>query len=107
MKFTTIYQGANKIELFNSLIGKETVKVNGLIVSSEYSFSGTDHVFTIDEDGAPVECKLVTGFGLNGVVIDFYKNGQPIIESPKTGCTVFFLIGAVIGIVISIFNHLL
>lgn len=28
MKYTTIYLGENKIEIFNSIIGRETIKVN-------------------------------------------------------------------------------
>lgn len=51
MKFTTIYLGENKIELFNSLLGKETVKVNDEMVSSKFSITGTEHLFSIKEQG--------------------------------------------------------
>ena len=92
MKFTTIYLGENTIELYNSLLGVETVKVNGEKVSSIFSIAGADHTFTLIENGEKVECKLSTGYGLHGVVIDFYKNDQAIIKSNKVGCFVFFLL---------------
>jgi len=106
MKFTTIYLGENKIELFNSMIGKEIVKVNGEIVSSKFSMIGTEHHFSISENDAEANCKLVTGFGLNGVVIDLYKNEKPIIESPKSGCLGFFLIIVVIVFLIGFLERL-
>lgn len=36
MKFSTVYIGDNKIDLYNSILDKETVKVNDEIVSSKY-----------------------------------------------------------------------
>ncbi|MEM6316831.1 MAG: hypothetical protein AAF960_04135 [Bacteroidota bacterium] len=94
MKFTTIYLGDNKIELFNSLLGKETVKVNGEVVSEQYSMSGTEHIFSIYENDRESVCKLVTGFGKNGVVFDLYKDDQPIIESPKSSLLFWVIFGA-------------
>lgn len=85
MKFTTVHLDNNKIELFNSILGKETIKVNNKIVSEKRSIFGTVHSFKIAENGKDVTCKLATGFGFNGVVIDLYKEGKPIIESPKSG----------------------
>jgi hypothetical protein len=92
MKFTTIYLGEIKIELFNTLLGREIVKVNGEIVSSEFSIAGTEHDFKIIENDVESSCKLVTGFGLHGVVIDLYRDDKPIIESPKVGCLGMLLI---------------
>ncbi len=83
MKFTTVHLENNKIELFNSIFGKETIRVNNEIVSEKRSILGTEHLFKIKENENEIECKLVTGFGLNGVVIDLYKDEKPIIESPK------------------------
>lgn len=64
MKFTTIYLGENKIELFNSLHGRETVKVYDEIVSSKFSLTGTQHLFKINEQGTESKCKLVLDLGL-------------------------------------------
>lgn len=99
MKFTTIHLGENKIEFFNSMLGKETVKVNGEIVSTKSSISGAEHLFTISENNKMVDCKLVTGLSMNGVAIDLYKDGKPVIESPKGGgnSTIIFII--IIGLI--------
>lgn len=86
MKYTTIYLGNNKIELFNTLLGKETVKVNGEVVSSKYSMLGANHEFTLIEDGEQVPCNIKFGFGMNGIVFDLHKAGEPVIESEKSGC---------------------
>jgi hypothetical protein len=40
MKYTTVHLDKNKIELFNTLLGKETVKVNGEIVSEKVQLQG-------------------------------------------------------------------
>ena len=87
MKFTTVYLENNKIELFTSPFGKETIRVNNKIVSEKRSILGTEHLFKIKENENEVECMLVTGFGLNGVVIDLYKDEKPIIESPKNSAS--------------------
>lgn len=92
MKYTTIYLDENKIELFNTLLGKETVKVNGNIVSEKWSITGTDHNFVIIENKDEVACKLTTGFGMNGVIFNLYKDDKPIIESPKSNLLVFLII---------------
>lgn len=85
MKYTTIQLGDNKIELFNSILGKETIKVNGETVSSAYSMLGGDHSFTINENGQEVDCSITYGFGVHGVVFDLYKDGVPVIKSEKSG----------------------
>lgn len=108
MKYSTIYSNDNKIEIFNSLLGQETIKVNGVIVSSKFSITGTEHHFKlIEQNEEESECKIVTGFGINGVVIDFYKNGKPIIESPKNGCFGFIIIVMVVVFVIEILENLI
>lgn len=106
MKYTTIYLGENKIEIFNSLIGKETIKVNGAVVSSEFSITGTEHHFELTENEEKADCKIVTGFGINGVVIDFYKNDKPIIESPKSGCLGIILVVIVVAFLIGLLERL-
>ena len=92
MKYTTVHIENNKIELFNSVLGKETVKVNNEIVSEKRSILGTEHIFKIQENENEAECKLVTGFGLSGVVIDLHKDEKPIIESPKNSAVGILMI---------------
>ena len=107
MKFTTVHLDDNKIEVFNSFLGKEIVKVNGEIVSEIYSMLGATHVFNIKENEQDIECKLVIGFGFSGVVFDLYKGEQPIIESPKNGCVGLLLIVFFIGFIIYGIDHFL
>lgn len=107
MKFTTVHLENNKIELFNSILGKETIKVNDKIVSEKRSIFGTIHSFKIVENGKDVTCKLATGFGFNGVVIDLYKEGKPIIESPKSGLMGIMIYLFVAAVVIVALNKIL
>ena len=103
MKFTTVYLDENKIEIFNSILGRETIKVNGEIVSNKYSITGGEHLFTITENGTIANCKLRMGFGLNGVVFDLYKNKKPIVESPKNDYLKIFIALLIFGILIGLF----
>ena len=98
MKIKTIYLEGNKIEFYNSILGKEIVKVNDQVVSSKFSMFGTEHIFKIVEKGTETECKIKSGYGMGGFVIDFYKDNKPVIESPTVGCLI--LLFMVIGIVV-------
>jgi hypothetical protein len=104
MKFTTIYLEENKIEISNSILGIETIKVNGEIVSKKFSITGAEHTFSITENGTIADCNLKMGFGFHGVVFDLYKNNKPIVESPKNGCLIFFAVVFFIGLVIGLLN---
>ncbi len=92
MKHVTIYQGSNKIELHNSILGKETIKVNDDIVSSKYSAFGAEHNFNIAESGRQHDCKLTTSLGPGGVQIDLSIDGNPLIVSTKNKWTRFMLV---------------
>lgn len=81
MKFTTIYLEENTIEVHNSFLGKETVKVNNEIVSEKNSIFGAEHNFKINEIGKKIECRIKIGFSINGAVFNLYKNNKPIIIS--------------------------
>jgi len=101
MRFTTIYLGENKIEVFNNLLGRETIKVNGEIVSRKFSIFGAEHIFTLKENEESIEHRIDFGFGFNGVVFSLYRENKPIIESPKNGCLLFiaiFFIALTIGL---------
>jgi len=81
MKFTTIYLEGNTIEVHNSFLGKETIKVNNEIVSEKSSFFGAEHNFELNENGKNIECRLKIGFSINGAVFNLYKDNKPIIIS--------------------------
>ena len=102
MKFTTVYLDENKIEIFNSIFGRETIKVNGEIVSNKYSITGAEHAFSITENGTISNCKIRMGLGLNGVVFDLYKNQKPIIESPKNDFLKIFIGLLIFGVLIGL-----
>ena len=106
MKYFTIYLGENRIEIFNSLIGKETIKVNGEIVSSKFSLTGTEHHFKLTEYDKESDYKIITGFGINGVVIDLYINDKPIIESSKSSCLGFLLTVIFVSLLIALLQRL-
>lgn len=107
MKFSTIQLGTNKIEIFNSYLGKETIQLNGETVSEKKSITGATHTFTIIEEDRTVPCKIILGYGANGVVMDFYKDGIPIIKSPRSSLLVLFFIFLfiVFGVIMQIVYH--
>ena len=106
MKFTTLYLLENKIEISNSLFGKETIKVNDIITSEKYSITGAEHVFILNNQGKEVECKIKLGYGLNGVIFSLYLDNKPVIESPLGGSYAAILISIIILSGVGIF-HLL
>jgi len=99
MKYTTIHLEGNTIEIHNSILGKETIRVNGEIVSQHYSFFGAKHLFNITENGNEVACKINIKLSMNGVVFDFYKDDKPAIVAAKNKT---FVVGIFIGIVFGI-----
>lgn len=107
MKFTTIYTGNNKIEIFNSILGKETVKVNDEVVSSKHSLLGAEHNFSILENGIESPCKISLGFGVNGTVFSFYKDHQPVVESPKSGWMTAIIAVLLIIIIVAVLTAIM
>ena len=100
MKFSTIQLGNNKIEVFNSFLGRESIVLNGKIVSEKSSISGAKHTFTMFESDRKVDCKLNLGYGATGVVMDLYVDNIAIIASPRSSLLLIFVIIAfIIGIV--------
>jgi hypothetical protein len=47
MKYTEFSVDNDKIEFLNSILGKETVVVNGEKVSEKFSITGAEHHFTV------------------------------------------------------------
>ena len=107
MKFSTIQLGTNKIEIFNSYLGKETIQVNGETVSEKNSITGAKHSFTIIEEDRTVPCTIILGYGANGIVMDFYKDGIEVIKSPKSSLLliVFIALFIVFGVMMQIVYH--
>lgn len=65
------------IEFFNNWAGEETVVVNGQEVSRKSSVWGTNHYFTIVEDGREVHYILTTKVNSQmQVALDLSRNGE-------------------------------
>ncbi|MFN3196145.1 MAG: hypothetical protein ACE364_09370 [Chlorobiota bacterium] len=93
MKHSTVYYGNSTIELHNTILGKETVIVNGVNVSEKYSLSGTNHRFTFTDEGKERHAQLTTKMNFNGVSFDLYIDNKPVITIPESNEMVtFFLI---------------
>ncbi|MEO0627805.1 MAG: hypothetical protein AAFY91_12505, partial [Bacteroidota bacterium] len=70
------------IEFFNNWLGKETVSVNGQVVSRKSSVWGTNHHFTIMEKGHNAQYVLTTRLnGMGEVVLDLSRNGRVIRQN--------------------------
>ncbi len=108
MKFSTIQLGTNKIEIFNSYLGRETIRLNGETVSEKKSITGATHLFTIMEEDRKVPCKIILGYGANGVVMDFYKDNIAIIKSPRCSSLIvlfMILLFITIGVIMQMAYH--
>jgi hypothetical protein len=108
MKFVTLTIADNKIDIFNSWLGKETIKVNDEVVSAKHSLFGAEHQFRMQAEGEEVTCRLHLRTSFYGVVFDLFVNDKPVVESSKSGCmttlAIFIFIGAVIGILNAVFD---
>lgn len=82
MQYQKITSGNIVIEFHNNWLGEETVIVNGQVVSKKSSVWGTNHYFTISENGADVRYILTTKVvdGLQ-VALDLSRNGELIQEN--------------------------
>lgn len=101
MKYSTLFLYGQKIEVFNSWLGKETIKVNGEIKSSKYSLFGARHHFQFEDDeGISHDCQLSFGMNFTGVVMDVYLDKQPLIVSPVTSSWAnFFFFAVTVGVI--------
>ena len=99
MKYLTIYHEGNKIEIYNSILGQETIIVNNEVVSSKYSIFGTEHTFKIKDDSS--DYRIGVGMGITGVTYSFYKDGIAIIEPSNSAFGQILFIGFCIVIIIA------
>lgn len=107
MLISSIYYQDSKIDIYNSWLGKETIKVNGQTVSSKSSIFGSTHHFTINMQGEEKQCKFVAALGYGGIVFDFYVDDQPIVESPKNGFYyTAIMLGIPLGVVLGLIKYI-
>lgn len=82
MYYKEINLGDATIEFLNDWLGRETIKVNGQEVSKKSSIMGTNHDFTIMEDGEQTYYILTTKVNNNmEVALDIRRNGLVILEN--------------------------
>lgn len=81
MQYKKLTSGETIIEFHNNWLGEETVIVNGQIVSKKSSVWGTNHYFTVVEDGRNARYVLTTKVN-NGmqVALDLSRNGKLVQE---------------------------
>jgi len=109
MLVTTLNYQNQKIEFYNTWLGKETIIVDGLIVSSKRSLLGAEHCFSIHHNGIVKQCSFNTSFGYGGIVYDFYVDGTPILESSKNELVILTMmygipVGAAVGVLMYFFK---
>lgn len=79
MQYQKLTSGETIIEFHNNWQGEETVIVNGKIVSKKKSVWGTNHYFTVMEDGHQVRYILTTRVNDHmKIMLDLSKNGELI-----------------------------
>lgn len=96
MKFVTIYIGDSKVELYNTLLGKEMLIVDGQKITEKFSFAGTNHRFTIRENGQEKHCELNTKLSVNGAIFDLFVDNKPVIEAAENNVVLWLFLIAFI-----------
>lgn len=108
MKYITYTIENQTLEFYNSMLGKESVVLNGKKISEKRSFLGTEHYFTIGENNY----SLRPNFDFSaawGVGFVLHKNGLPFKVTKATvkkniWLTVAFLISSLaIGFAVGYF----
>ncbi len=82
MQYATIHHAGHRIEIHNSLMGKETVLVDGVEVSSKRSIKGQTHTFSLSTEERRIPCEVKFSLGLNsmGVSLEFSADGKPVVQ---------------------------
>ena len=100
MKYTEYNIDNNKIEFLNSILGKETVVVNGEKVSEKFSITGAEHHFTIKSNHFVLKSNYEL-FKDRKLKIELLKNDE-IVDSKFLNMNskqrfVWMAFGAIIG----------
>ncbi|MCO6460257.1 MAG: hypothetical protein J5I59_02540 [Saprospiraceae bacterium] len=74
MQYLKTFVNEVQIEFINDWIGTEIVIVNGKEVSRKYSVFGTQHYFTIKENGEDVNYIITSRFA-GEIYFDIIRNG--------------------------------
>lgn len=80
MQYQKLISGPTVIEFHNNWMGEETVVVNGRVVSKKSSVWGTNHYFTVMEEGHSSRYILTTKTDGLKVLLDLSRNGELLYE---------------------------
>lgn len=80
MKLFSVFYDGNEISIHNTIWGVESVLYNGQKMTSEFSWWGTHHFFTVREDGYEVDYEVKVGFNMYGISANIYRNGDVIMK---------------------------
>lgn len=107
MKFITLHICDSKIELHNSVLGKETIIVDGQIISEKYSLTGANHRFSIRDNGQDKPAQLNTKLTMNGAIFDLYVDNKPVVEIPDNinSLSIFWLLLFISLVLLFIFSN--
>ncbi len=85
MHYQKIKIGDNVVEFHNNFLGRETVVLNGQIVSQKASTMGVDHPFTIIETGEKINYILTSKVDGNTweALLDLSREGEIVEENIK------------------------
>lgn len=101
MKYAEFNIDSNKIEFLNSVLGFESVLLNGKRISKKFSFSGIKHKIRLNSDDLTLESKYKQ-FDKNEIRIELRKNGEliekQIVKADNKQRIYWMLIGLGIGI---------
>lgn len=81
MKYAEFSIGSYQIEYFNSILGNETVFVNGIEVSNRFSVFGTTHSFNLDSDCFSLSASY-TAISKRVIHLELKRNAE-IVEKLK------------------------
>lgn len=102
MKYAEYQIDNNTVEVFNSILGKEEIVLNGKKVSEKYSFLGADHPVNIGTDAYIIKPRL-DFCNSGGVVIKVEKNGSRlplennISKNNKIRLVIYYLLSIIVG----------
>jgi hypothetical protein len=85
MRYLTLkINPTTELSIDNSIWGKETIKLNGAIVSEKTSIWGSEHCFEVLEDSKVVTYKVIIKMGIDiRVTYLITRDGQEILNDEK------------------------
>ena len=86
MKLVTVNVGTTSIEVKNNKwSGRESIFVNGKLVSKQFSIFGSNHKFQVTENGASVDYVVVIGLNWLMATVKIIRAGVVLMDSSEDG----------------------